>query len=252
MPLSAASTWGRQCPGWDSHPHSSEWNSGLSRARLLFQPPGQCPASCRKRWAARGSLLRAENTGNSTSHSDCLLSRPSHSRDPRSGMVFSPRASKSTIDAKTGDRHCPPCVRRNAFRAVDGTRTRDHLLGKQEPYQLGHYRMVACRESSRSLDSDLQSEIEELPAIALRAITCSHEPADTCVICSQSHVGSTSASRASYAHSASAGPSSGRPNASGSSPDLESTPREREYHSRCHFTTLASSPVDRLKSRSSS
>lgn len=177
--------------------------------------------------------MRTENTGYSVSHSDCLLSRPSHSRDPRLGMVFSPRASKSTIDAKTGDRHCPSCVRRNAFRAVDGTRTRDHLLGKQEPYQLGHYRMAARRESSRSLDSDLQSEIEELPAIALRAITtCSHEPADTCVICSQSHVGSESASRASYVHSASAKPSSERPNASGSSPDL--------------FTTLASSSANRL------
>lgn len=238
MPLSAASTWGRQCPGWDSHPHSSEWNSGLSRARLLFQPPGQCPASCRKRWAARGSLLRAENTGYSAPTPTAFC------RDHLTHVIldwewyFSPRASKSTIDAKTGDRHCPPCVRRNAFRAVDGTRTRDHLLGKQEPYQLGHYRMAARRESSRSLDSDLQSEIEELPAIALRAITCSHEPADTCVICSQSHVGSESASRASYVHSTSAKPSSERPNASVSSPDL--------------FTTLASSPVDRLKSRSSS
>ena len=169
--------------------------------------------------------MRAENTGASASHSDCLLSRPSHSRDPRLGMVFSPRASKSTIDAKTGDRHCPPCVRRNAFRAVDGTRTRDHLLGKQEPYQLGHYRMVACRESSRSLDSDLQSEIEELPAIALRAITWN------------------------------------QPRVSG---EYQPCPHQRtrqrqnqplvsgEYYSRRHFTTLASSPVDRLKSRSSS
>lgn len=36
---------------------------------------------------------------------------------------------------------CKP-ARCHGLGAVDGTRTRDHLLGKQEPYQLGHYRIA--------------------------------------------------------------------------------------------------------------
>ena len=149
--------------------------TGAVSAQLLAESAG--------RLEARSYGLRTPGTQPPTPTAFC---RDHLTRVIRDREWYSPRGPPVDYRRKTGDRHCPPCVRRNAFRAVDGTRTRDHLLGKQEPYQLGHYRMVACRESSRSLDSDLQSEIEELPAIALRAIACSHEPAATCVICPQS------------------------------------------------------------------
>ena len=185
MPSSAAGTWGRQCPGWDSHPHSSD-GTRCRTERVCYprhRGSAQLLAESAGRLEARSYGLRTLGTQPPTPTAFC---RDHLTRVIRDREWHSPRGPPVDYRRKTGGRHCPPCVRRNAFRAVDGTRTRDHLLGKQEPYQLGHYRMVACRESSRSLDSDLQSEIEELPAIALRAIACSHEPAATCVICPQS------------------------------------------------------------------
>ena len=47
--------------------------------------------------------------------------------------------------------------------AVDGTRTRDHLLGKQEPYQLGHYR-IAGRLGHPAVSGQQSSPITWVPA----------------------------------------------------------------------------------------